>query len=85
MYKTFVLLFYLALLSILTVSVGMLIFKMFGVTSFTFVYYVIFIAMFYLLIGLYYFGQIYMENLVANLDIDYDDDAGKILDENKKV
>jgi len=85
LYKTFVLLFYLALLSILTVSVGMLLFKMFGLTSFTFVYYVIFVTMFYLLIGLYYFGQIYMENLVANLDIDYDDDAGKVIDKDKMV
>ena len=85
LYKNFVLLFYLALLSIFTVSIGFLLFKMFGLTNFIFVYYIIFAIMFYLLIGLYYFGQIYMENLVANLDIDYDDDAGKILDENKKI
>jgi len=74
------LLFSLLIVSIVTVSVGILVTKIFDVKSFAFLYYVIFILFFYLLIGFYYFGQIYMENTYSELDVNYDENAGIIID-----
>lgn len=80
LFRTINLLFCLIIVSFATVSVGILMTKIFTMSSFAFVYYVVFVLFFYLMIGLYYFGQIYMENMYVNLNIDYDDDAGKIVD-----
>lgn len=84
LFKTISLIFCMAVVSIATVAIGILMTKIFDIQSFAFAYYVIFMVFFYLLIALYYLGQVYMENMYTNLDIDYDDDAGKIIDKDIK-
>ena len=80
LFRTINLIFCMIIVSVATVSVGILMTKIFSVNSFAFTYYIVFVIFFYLMIGLYYLGQVYMENMYVNLNIDYDDDAGKIVD-----
>lgn len=85
-YKTILLVLVMTAISVVTFAFGILVTKMFGLTSFAFFYFIVFVIFFYLLIILYYLGQVYMEISMTGSNVDYyDDDTEKIIDKDKMV
>lgn len=72
--QTFKLLFMLCLFSaIFVVPIGVIVLKIFDIYSFGFLYYSLFVITLYLMIILYFYGQIFMENMAAKIEVDYDE------------
>ena len=72
--NTFKLILILCLFSAIFIfPIGIIVFKIFDIYSFGFLYYVLFVITLYLMIILYFYGQIFMENLAANLEVNYDE------------
>lgn len=86
LFKSILLIIVYALVAALTVvPIGVIMIQMFGTQSFGFLYYILMVFFLFLLFTLYFYGQIYMENLVANLEINYDEGVEDIVDKDKRI
>lgn len=72
--NTIKLIFVLCLFSaIFVIPIGIIVYKMFGLYSLGLLYYFTFVLILYLMIALYFYGQIFMENAAANIEVNYDE------------